>query len=178
MKAVLDAIKARRAIRKFRPDMVEKEKIDAVIEAGLYAASGKGTQSPIIIAVTDKDFRDRLSVVNRDIGGWDAPFDPFYGAPVVLCVVVSEEFRTRVYDGSMCIGNMMLAASSLGLGSCWIHRARETLHTRIGQEMLQKAGLPAEEGHYEGIGFCILGYPEGEPPVAAPRREGRVRYIA
>ena len=108
MNAVLDAIKARRAIRKFRPDMVEKEKIDAVIEAGLYAASGKGTQSPIIIAVTDKDFRDRLSVVNRDIGGWDAPFDPFYGAPVVLCVVVSEEFRTRVYDGSMCIGNMML----------------------------------------------------------------------
>ena len=160
MNAVLDAIKARRAIRKFRPDMVEKEKIDAVIEAGLYAASGKGTQSPIIIAVTDKDFRDRLSVVNRE------------------CVVVSEEFRTRVYDGSMCIGNMMLAASSLGLGSCWIHRARETLHTRIGQEMLQKAGLPAEEGHYEGIGFCILGYPEGEPPVAAPRREGRVRYIA
>lgn len=173
---VLEAIKNRRAIRKYRQDPVEQEKIDAVIEAGLYAASGRGQQAPIIIAITDPDFRDRLSVLNREIGGWDAPFDPFYGAPVVLAVVASEEFKNRVYDGAMCIGNMMLAASSLGLGSCWIHRCRETIPTRLGQEMLQKAGLPAE-GNYEGIGFCILGYPKGDIPQAAPRREGRVRYI-
>ena len=173
MNAVLDAIKARRAIRKFRPDMVEKEKIDAVIEAGLYAASGKGTQSPIIIAVTDKDFRDRLSVVNRDIGGWDAPFDPFYGAPVVLCVVVSEEFRTRVYDGSMCIGNMMLAASSLGLGSCWIHRAKEVFESEEGKALLKEWGI---EGDYEGIGNCILGYP-AENPAPKPRKPDYVYFV-
>lgn len=176
MNEVLEAIKNRRAVRKYLSKDVEKEKIDAVIEAGLYAASGRGQQSPIIIAITDKDFRDRLSVLNREIGGWDAPFDPFYGAPVVLAVVASEEFKNRVYDGALCIGNMMLEASTLGLGSCWIHRCRETIPTRIGQEMLQRAGLPAE-GRYEGIGFCILGYPDGELPKAGARREGRVRFI-
>ncbi len=176
MNNFIEALKSRRCVRSFLPDMVEQEKIDAVIEAGLYAPNGRGQQSSIIIAVTDKDFRDRLAVLNREIGGYEPDYDPFYGAPVVLAVVGSEEFQTRVYDGALCIGNMMNAAASLGLGSCWVHRCRQTIPTRIGMEMLQRAGLP-QEGRYEGIGFCVLGYPAGSIPEAAPRREGRVRFI-
>ncbi len=171
---LLDAIKARRAVRCYTEQMVEREKIDKVIEAGLYAANGKGLQSPYIIAITNKELRDRLSTLNREIGGWDPPFDPFYGAPVVLLVAVDEDYKNRVYDGALVIGNMMLEASSLGLGSCWIHRARETLKSRLGQEVLKLAGLTDKT--YEGIGFCILGYPK-DVPAAAPRREGRVRYV-
>ena len=175
MADLLDAIKARRAVRKYTDQMVEREKIDKVIEAGLYAASSKGQQSPYIIAVTNKDLRDRLSTLNRELGGWEPPFYPFYGAPVLLLVVVDENHKNRVYDGSLVMGNMMLEASSLGLGSCWVHRARETLKSRLGQVILKQAGLTDKT--YEGIGFCILGYPEGDLPQAAPRREGRVRFV-
>lgn len=174
MSDLLEAIKARRCVRKYTTQMVEREKIDKVIEAGLYAASGKGLQSPYIVAVTNKELRDRLATLNREIGGWDPPFDPFYGAPVLLLVVVDESVKNRVYDGSLVMGNMMLAASCLGLGSCWVHRARETLKTRLGQEIMKLAGLTDKA--YEGIGFCILGYP-ADTPQAAPRREGRVRYV-
>ncbi len=174
MTDLLDAIKNRRAVRRYQGTMVEKEKIDKVIEAGLYAASARGQQSPVIICVTNRDLRDRLSTLNREIGGWDAPFDPFYGAPVVLMVLASTEHKNRVYDGSLCIGNMMLEASSLGLGSCWIHRAKETVNTKLGGELLHLSGL---QGEYEGIGFCILGYPEGEIPQASERKSGRVHYL-
>ncbi len=174
MSDLLDAIKARRAVRKYTDQMVEREKIDKVIEAGLYAANGKGRQEPHIIAVTNRDLRDRLSTLNREIGGWDPPFDPFYGAPVILLVVVDEDYKNRVYDGSLVMGNMMLEASSLGLGSCWVHRARETMKSRLGQEILKAAGLTDKT--YEGIAFCILGYPD-EKPQAAARREGRVHFV-
>ncbi|MBU3826108.1 MAG: nitroreductase [Candidatus Anaerobiospirillum merdipullorum] len=174
MSDLLEAIKARRAVRKYTDQAVEREKIDKVIEAGLYAANGKGQQAPYIIAITNQDLRERLSTLNREIGGWEPPFDPFYGAPVVLLVVVDEDYKNRVYDGSLVMGNMMLEASSLGLGSCWIHRARETMKSRLGQEILKLAGLTDKT--YEGIAFCILGYP-AEVPQAAPRREGRVRVI-
>ncbi len=117
MNEVLKAIKERRSIRKFKPDMPERKDIDAVIEAGLYAASGKGTQSPIIIAVTNKELRGKISRDNCKIGGWDESFDPFYGAPVILIVLAPEDNFNNVRDGSLVLGNMMLAAHSLGLGS-------------------------------------------------------------
>ena len=122
MSDVLEAIKKRRSIRKYKDTMVPKEIIDKIIEAGTYAATGMGKQSPIIIAVTNKELRDKLSAMNAKIMGKDA--DPFYGAPVVLIVLASKERPTYIYDGSLVMGNLMLEADALGIGSCWIHRAK------------------------------------------------------
>ena len=134
------------------------------------SVSGKGGQSSIIVAITDKGLRDRLMEMNRKIGGWAEGFDPFYGAPAVL-LVLAKKCPYTVADGSLSMGNMMLAAHALGLGSCWINRAREEFDTEEGKEILRSLGI---EGDYEGVGHCVVGYPAGELPKAAPRKDGRV----
>ena len=171
MSDVLEAIKKRRSIRKYKDTMVPKEIIDKIIEAGTYAATGMGKQSPIIIAVTNKELRDKLSAMNAKVMGKDA--DPFYGAPVVLVVLASKERPTYIYDGSLVMGNLMLEADALGIGSCWIHRAKEEFESEEGKEILRSLGI---EGDYEGIGHCILGYADGPAPKAAPRKESYVYY--
>ena len=153
--------------------MVPKETIDRIIEAGTYAATGRGMQSPIIIAVTNKEMRDKLSKMNAEIMG-ASNMDPFYGAPVVLIVLADKEKPTYMYDGSLVMGNLMLAAHAEGIGSCWIHRAKEEFESPEGKEILKSLGI---EGNYEGIGHCILGFAEGEEPKAAPRKADYVYYI-
>jgi nitroreductase len=170
---VIKAMVERRSIREYKPDMVPQEKIDEIIKAGLYAASGMDFQPAIIIEVTDRKLRDRLSEMNREIGSFPEGSDPFYGAPVVLIVLAEKDKPNRVYDGSLVIGNMMLAAHSLGLGSCWIHRAKEEFETEEGKQILKDLGV---EGDYEGIGHCIIGYPAVALPEASPRHENRVYY--
>lgn len=174
MNTVMQALLERRSIRSYKLEMVPRELIDEVIKAGLYAPTGKGTQETIIIAVTDKKLRDQLSEANRVIGGWVPGFDPFYGAPVVLIVLGKKDNSNHVYDGSLVMGNLMLAAHSLGLGSCWINRARQEFEQEEYKALLKQLGI---EEDYEGIGHCILGYPEGAAPAAAPRKENRVYYI-
>lgn len=170
----LTLMKTRRSIRKFKPDMIPDAVIDQIISAGTYAANGMGRQSAIIVAVTNKELRDRLSVMNQEIGGWKPGFDPFYGAPVVLIVLADRGWENHVYDGSLVMGNLMLAAHALGIGSCWIHRAKEEFESAEGKAILESLGI---EGEYEGIGHCVLGYPDGPLPQAAPRKENRVFYI-
>ena len=172
MSELLKKMQERRSVRSFKPDMVPKELIEQVIQAGTYAATGKNHQSPIIIAVTNKELRDKLSAMNAEIMG--AQMDPFYGAPVVLIVLAEKAWPTHVYDGSLVMGNLMLAAHELGLGSCWIHRAKEEFERPEGQEILKSLGITEE---YEGIGHCVLGYVEGEYPAAKPRKENWVYYI-
>ena len=121
MSEVLKEMKERRSIRKYKSDMVPQEILDQIIEAGLYAASGKGTQNTIIIQVTKKELRDEIAEMNRKIGGWEEGFDPFYGAPAMLIVLARKDWPTGIYDGSLVMGNLMLAAHDLGIGSCWIH---------------------------------------------------------
>lgn len=162
----------RRSIRKYKPDLVPKEIIDRIIKAGTYAATGMGKQSPIIIAVTNKEMRDKLSKMNAEIMGTNT--DPFYGAPVVLIVLADKTRPTYLYDGSLVMGNLMLAAHDEGIGSCWIHRAKEEFESPQGKEILKSLGI---EGDYEGIGHCILGYTDGEEPKAAPRKENYVYYV-
>ncbi len=174
MNEVIKAMEERRSIRGYLPDMPKQEDIDAVIEAGLYAASGMGQQCPIIISVTDRATRDQLSEMNRKIGGWDEGFDPFYGAPAVLVVLAPKSRPTYLYDGSLVMGNLMLAAHTLGLGSCWIHRAKEEFESEEGKAILKKLGI---EGEYEGIGHCILGYAKDALPAAPARKSGRVYRI-
>ncbi len=162
----------RRSIRAYKPDMVKKEDIEEIVKAGTYAATGMNRQSPVIIAVTDQETRDKLSAMNAAIMGTDT--DPFYGAPVVLIVLADKTRPTYRYDGSLVMGNMMNAAHSLGLGSCWIHRAKEEFESEEGKELLKKWGV---EGDYEGIGHCVIGYVEGDYPETKPRKEDYVYYV-
>ncbi len=174
MSEVINNIISRRSVRKYKPDMIPKEDLDRIIEAGTYAATGMNRQSPIIIAVTNKELRDKLSVLNGKIMGTDAAFDPFYGAPVVLIVLADKSKPTYIYDGSLVMGNLMLAAHDLGIGSCWIHRAKEEFELPEGKELLKSLGI---EGDYEGIGHCVLGYADC-PNVEAPaRKDSYVYYV-
>ncbi|MBR4629330.1 MAG: nitroreductase [Treponema sp.] len=171
MNEVIKALKERRSIRKFKPEMPAKADLEQIAEAGIFAASGRGTQATKIIAVTDKALRDKLSEMNRKIGGWDAGFDPFYGAPVVFVVLAQKDSPLGIYDGSLVMGNLMNAAYSLGLGSIWIHRAREEFESDEGKEILKSLGI---EGEWTGIANCAIGFADCEPPAAAPRKEGRI----
>jgi oxygen-insensitive NAD(P)H nitroreductase len=172
MENIIEVIKGRRSIKKFKPDMISKEIIEQIVEAGTYAPTGKNRQSPIIIAITNKEVRDKLSKLNAEILGTTK--DPFYNAPVVLVVLADKTKDTYVYDGSLVMGNLMLAAHSLGIGSCWIHRAKEEFERPEGKEILKSLGI---EGEYEGIGHCILGYIDGEYPKISPRKKDWVYYI-
>ncbi len=171
MNEIIQAMKERRSIRKFKPDMPGKEDLEQIIEAGLYAASARGRQAVITIAVTNRELRDRISADNCKIGGWAEGFDPFYGAPAILIVAAEKDWANRVYDGSLVMGNMMLAAHALGLGSIWIHRAKEEFEMDWYKKLLTDLGI---EGEWEGIGHCAVGYVDGEPPEAAKRKDGRV----
>lgn len=166
---VFEAIKTRRSIRRYKSDMVPDELLDRIVEAGLYAASGMNRQSTIILKITDKALRDELSRMNAAGMGRDS--DPFYGAPAVLVVLASKDIPTYIYDGSLAMGNMMLEAHELGLGSCWIHRAKEEFSSAEGRALLEKLGV---KGNYEGIGHLIVGYADGDYPAAPPRNPGRV----
>ena len=170
---LLTLMETRRSVRSFKPDMIPSDVIDQIIKAGTYAATGMNRQSPIIIAVTNKEMRDRLSRMNAKIMGHEG-MDPFYGAPVVLVVLADKNRPTHIYDGSLVMGNLMNAAASLGIGSCWIHRAKEVFASEEGKALLKKWGV---EGDYEGIGHCVLGYPAGDVPKAKPRKENYVYHV-
>ena len=173
MNETIKNIISRRSIRKYKSDMIPQELIEEIVKAGTYAPTGMNMQSPIILVIKDKEVRDKLSKLNAKIMG-NEEIDPFYGAPVVLVVLVNKECVTPVYDGSLVMGNLMNAAHSLGIGSCWIHRAKEEFETEEGKELLKSLGI---EGNYEGVGNCILGYAEGQEPIPAPRKENYIYYI-
>lgn len=172
MNTTLNDILTRRSVRKYKSDMVSEELIRQIVEAGSYAATGMGKQSPIILAVTNQEIRDQLSRINGKIMGTDS--DPFYGAPVVLVVLADKNRPTHVYDGSLVMGNLMLAAHALGLGSCWIHRAKETFETEEGKALLKQLGIECD---YEGIGNCILGYSDEPAKDPVPRKSDYIHYV-
>lgn len=172
MNAVLQAMKERRSVRAYQDKPVPRDVIERICEAGTYAPTGMGFQSPIILAVTNRQLRDRLSAMNARIMGRDA--DPFYGALVVLVVLADKSRGTYLYDGSLVMANLMLAAHAEGLGSCWIHRAKEEFESEEGKAILKELGI---EGDYEGIGHCILGYADGPAPEAKPRKADYVKWV-
>ncbi len=175
MNETLHTLLNRRSCRKFLPTAVEREQIDRIVQAGLYAPSGKGQQSPAIIIVTNPDVRRRLSVLNAEI--LDRPnFDPFYAAPVFLIVLARTDCPHRQIDGTLTLGNMMNAATAEGLGSCWIHRCRETFERPEWQAWLSEVGLDPEHT-YEGVGFLALGQPDGALPAARERAPYRTLWV-
>ena len=161
----------RRSIRRYKEDQVPDELLDQVLTAGLYAPTGMNRQNIIMVAVRDRETRDQLSRMNAAVMGSDR--DPFYGAPCVIVVLGDPEVYPVVENGSLVLGNLMNGAYAVGLGSCWIHRAKQTFETEEGKALLKKWGLPE---HLVGTGNCILGYAE-ETPDARPRKEGRILKV-
>lgn len=171
MNKALEAIYNRRSIRKYKPEQISKEELEAVLKAGVCAPTGMNRQSPIIVVVQDREEIAYLSKLNAAVNNWES--DPLYGAPTVLIVLAEASSPHAVQDGSLVMGNLMNAASALGLGSCWINRAREVFDSPDGKALLKKWGI---EGEYTGIGNCILGYPDEEREMK-PRKENYVYYV-
>ena len=167
MKETLQDLKTRRSCRKFQPGQISEEQLQAILEAGTWAATGRGAQSPVMVVVQDKETIAKLSKMNAAVLGVTS--DPFYGAPTVVIVLADKSYPTYKEDGSLVMGNLMLAAHAVGVASCWIHRAREVFNSAEGRAMLKSWGI---EGDYEGVGHCVLGYAaeQGEAP-AKPRKE-------
>ena len=161
----------RRSCRKYSSTQIKEDELNSVLKAGEYAPTGMGMQSPIIVVLQNKSIIDKLSKINAKIMGKDE--DPFYGAPTVLVVLADKNLGTYIEDGSLVLGNLMNAAYSLGLGSCWIHRAKEEFETDEGKELLKEWNISE---NYVGIGHCILGYPE-EKSEAKPRKDGYIRFV-
>ena len=172
MSEAMQNLLTRRSVRKYKPDMVPKEILEQIVKAGTYAPTARNMQSPIIIAITNKEIRDRMSQMNAAVMNIES--DPFYGAPVVLIVLADKSKPCYQYDGTLVMANLLLAAHDLGIASCWIHRAKEVFETEEGKAFLQSLGI---EGEYEGIGNCILGYADGPLPEAAPRKENYVYFV-
>ena len=152
------------------PEQIREEALAAILEAGTYAPTGMGRQSPVIVAVQDPETRNALSRMNAAVMGRDG--DPFYGAPTVVVVLADPEIGTYLYDGVLVMGNLMNAAQAVGVDSCYIFRAKEVFETAEGKALLRKWGIPE---HYVGIGNCILGYgAPGGKQEAAPRKENYI----
>ena len=168
----LELIRTRRSCRSYKPEQITDEELNAVLEAGTYAPTSRGMQSPFIVAVQNEDLLKRLAEMNAEVMG--VTTNPYYDAPTYVLVFVPEDFANGVYDAALVLENMMLAAHAQGLGSCWIHREREMFATEEGKQLMKQWGLP--EGLI-GVGALSLGYPDGEPSPAKPRKEGYVRVV-
>lgn len=173
MNDTLKTIRSRRSCRSFDPDkMPSREILSQIAEAGTWAPTSMGAQNPIIIAVTDKPLRDRISRMNAAIMG-KPDTDPFYGAPCMMIVLVRES-PNAAYDGPIVMQTLMLAAESLGVNSIWIHRAKEEFESAEGKQILTDLGI---EGNYIGIGHVALGYAAQPLPEPKPRKADYIHWV-
>ena len=172
MNEVIRTIKSRRSIRNYRNEQITGEELETILDAGVYAPSGMGQQATIMVAIQDPERIAMIAGLNARVMGMD--IDPFYGAPTLVVVFADKERLTYIEDGSLVIGTMMLAASSIGVDSCWIHRAKEVFESEEGKKLKEEWGVPED---YVGIGNLILGYREGDLPQAADRKPGRIILV-
>lgn len=170
MNEVIQCLVSRRSAKGYTDKQVPEAELEQILKAGTYAPNGMGAQAATMIVLQDPQEIAQLQRMNAAVLG-DPEKKPFYGAPTVIVVVADKRVNTYVEDGSLVIGNLMNAAYSLGVDSCWIHRAKEELETPEGQALLKKWGL---DENYVGIGHCILGYRSGEERTAIPRKENYV----
>ena len=173
MNETLRVLEERRSIKKYKSVQVEEDKLQAILRAGTYAASGKNRQPSIMVVVQDPETREILRRMNAELLGVP-DMDPFYGAPTVIVVLADRSINTHVEDGSLVMGNLMNAAYAVGVDSCWIHRAKEEFDSEEGKALLKKWGI---EGDYEGIGHCILGYRDCELPAARERMGNHIYRV-
>ena len=169
MNETISCLLNRRSVRAYRPEQIKPEELEAILQAGLYAPSAMNLQSPIMLVIQDRETISMLSRLNAVVMGRDT--DPFYGAPTVIVVLADKNAPNHVQDASLVMGNLMNAAFSLGVDSCWINRAREVFEMPEARALLREKGISDD---YVGVGNCILGYRSGELSEAQPRREGRI----
>lgn len=173
MNETLTDIRERRSCRKYTDEPVNRQDLEKVLEAGTFAPTGHGTQSPRMVVVTDKDQMKELSALNERV--WGKPVDPFYGAPVAVFVMADKEAPTGMQDACLVMGNLMLAAHAIGLGSCWINRGKEMFELPEGCAIMERWGI--DPTRYAGLGICILGHPaEGGISHAKPRKNDYILY--
>ncbi len=172
MNEVIKAIRERRSIRKYKNEMPSDDLVKQVVDAGLWAASGHGAQNTKFIIVKNKQLRDELSLLNNKVWGKKEGTDPYYGAPMMIVVLDKKGTTSTTQDGSVALANMMLAAHSLGLGSCWINRAKEVFELEEGRKILEELGFDPD--NWVGVGNLALGYPDGDAPKAHDRKSNRV----
>ncbi len=161
----------RKSCKSYKPEHISIGEIEEIIEAGLNAPTGRNLQTPIFVAVTDDETVSALSRMNAAVIGMQS--DPFYGAKDVIIVLARKDGNNFVYDGSLAMGNLLNAAWSMGVGACWIHRAKEIFYTEEGKQLLLKWGIADD---VEGIGFCILGR-EDKEKTKTEIKPNRVFYI-
>lgn len=168
----IEFLKTRRSIRKYQEKQITDKELETILDVGTYAPTAMGKQAPIIVAVQDKETRDLLSKLNAAVMNGKA--DPFYGAPTVIVVFGKGDSGCCIQDASCVMSNLLNAAHALGLGSCWINRAKEMFETPEGKELMKKWGIP---DNYEGVANCIVGYIDGEIPEPKPRKEGYIHIV-
>lgn len=173
MNETLKVLKERRSVRKYKAEQIRDEELNAILEAGTWAPSAKGLQTSVMVVVQDPETIAWMSKLNAEIQG-NPGTDPFYGAPTVVVVLGDGEKLNWLQDGSLVMGNLMNAAWSLGVSSCWINRAEEVFAGPEGKALLRRWGLP--EG-LVGVGNCVLGYAAGGIPAAAPRKADFVKFV-
>ena len=155
MNECLKVLKTRRSVKRFKPDPVPENLLSEILEAGKNAPTGMNYQSPVMVAVTNPETINEISNLLKKVRGTDK--EPLYNAPCVIVVLADSDMFTYTHDGSLVMGNLLNAAHSLGLGACWIHRAKEAFETEEGKKLMKKWGLKES---FVGIGNCILGYPD------------------
>lgn len=164
---VLTCLKARRSCRRYMDRQVDEEALLAILEAGTYAASGMGRQAGKIVVLQDPAEIAKLERMNAEVMGTPGAH-PFYGAPTVCIVFADSRISTHLEDGSLVMGNLLNAACSVGVASCWIHRAREEFEMPEGKALMKKWGI---DENFVGIGHCILGYAAARPAAPSSRKE-------
>lgn len=172
MNEVIKNMMERRSCRAYRPEQIKDEELNLILTAGEWAPTGMGAQSPMMVAVQDPEIIKKLSAMNAAVMGTTS--DPFYGAPTVVVVFADTARPTYVEDGSLVMGNLMNAAASLGVASCWIHRAKQVFESEEGKTFMKEWGVPAS---YAGVGHCILGYAAAPLPAGKPRKENYIKII-
>ncbi len=172
MNEVIKCLCERKSCKRFKNQQIKKSDLELILKAGTYAPCGRGLQAPIIMVLQDKEKIQQLSALNASIMG--VKIDPFYNAPTVLIVLADKNVGTYLEDGSLVMGNLMNAAYSLGIGSCWIHRAREEFETEFGKKLLKEWGVSE---NYVGIGHCVLGYADGDLHSPVERKADYIRYV-
>lgn len=170
---ILNGIKERRSCRSYKSEQIKDCELDTVLNAATYTPTGRNLQAPKMVVVQDKETIEILRKINAEVMG-NPDSDPFYGAPTIVIVFSDKNVSTHLEDGSLVMGSLMLAAHAVGLGSCWIHRARQTFETEEGKALMKKWGISED---YVGIGNCILGYADGELPPARPRKEDYILKV-
>ena len=172
MNSTVKDILERRSIRKFKSEQITEDELNTVLKAGMYAPTAMNRQSPIMVVLQNKETIEKVAKLNAKVMGREA--NPFYGAPTVIIVFADSTIGTYIEDGSLVMGNLMNAAHAIGLGSCWVHRAKEVFESEEGKALLKEWGVDEK---YVGIANCLLGYKAMELPKAAPRKDDYVIYV-